>query len=132
VYADKMSYTNSSLIVLAMTVVACGPNISEMRTVSAPARADNCELRFLPNVMEEMRNPKSEYEVVGSISLTSGGSQDAMGIETRELVRPRACAMGGEAIGLAMDANGSGGSSAVVFSVMRKRPIVVPASPTKF
>lgn len=114
-----------ALVLSALT--ACGPNISEMRMVSAPPKPSTCELQFLALTINQVSPaaPEYEYEVLGHVMLFETGVQDPMQESYRAAVRPRACAMGGEAVAILQQSTNTGSlgsGSAVDYAVVRKRP----------
>jgi hypothetical protein len=101
---------------------------------SVAPRPPNCELEFLQLTIGQISPaaPEYEYEVVGHIALGENGVQDPLQEKYRQLVRPRACAMGGEAVAILQQATGSsvlGSGTAVDYAVVRKRPAPGAASP---
>jgi hypothetical protein len=119
-------------------LMGCGPRVSEVRQASAPPRPENCDLEFLQLKMEDLAPGSGTYEVLGSVILQETGIQDPMQPKYREIVRPRACAMGGEGITILLSSSSAGplggGGSGTVYSVVRKRPAegAAPPPPTKF
>jgi len=119
---------------VAWLLVGCGPNISEVRTVSAPAREPNCSLEFIKANMNELSSGTGEWEMLGQIVLQEEGVQDPFAERYRAIVRPRACAMGGEAVALVLSATSQGlttSGSSTSYGVLRKRTDA-SAKPTTF
>lgn len=122
--------------VLALALAACGPSVSVTRLSAAPARARTCELEFRTFEMSEIA-PGGPYEVLGHVALSQEGVQDPLKEEYRAEVRPRACELGGEAVGILGQATAtpwalSAGGTAVDYVVVRKRPAKKASAPTKF
>jgi hypothetical protein len=120
--------------VAAWMLAGCGPNVTEMRTVSAPARAEDCSLEFIKANMNELSSGTGEWEMLGQIVLQEEGVQDPFAERYRAIVRPRACAMGGEAVAIVMSATSEGlttSGSATSYGVLRKRT-TEPAKPAAF
>jgi hypothetical protein len=102
--------------VVALLTSACGPGIGEMRMAYAPPREPSCTLDFLQLDMQDLA-PGGKY---------------------REIVRPRACAMRGEGVGILATGTAapmalSMGGTAVDYVVVRKQPPPSAAgAPQKF
>lgn len=95
-----------------------------MRTVNAPARDANCSLEFIKANMTELSSGTGQWELLGQIVLQEEGVQDPFAERYRAIVRPRACAMGGEAVAIVMSATSEGlttSGSATSYGVLRKR-----------
>lgn len=113
------------VIVVGSLIGGCGPTVSEMRLASGTPRAANCELEFRRFEMTDLA-PGSTWEVLGHVALGDTGVQDPLKEEYRAEVRPRACAMGGEAVGILMSATSTPmafapGGTGVDYVVVRKR-----------
>jgi len=87
---------------------ACGPRISEVRLVPTPARAPECQLEFIKLDMMDLSSSTGTWQVIGYVSLADIGKQDPFAEPNRALVRPRACAMGGEAVSIMNSATNEG------------------------
>lgn len=61
-------YVFQSLV--ALSLVGCGPSVSEVRLGSAPGRPTSCELAFRKFEMNEI-SPDGPYEVLGHVVLRS-------------------------------------------------------------
>jgi hypothetical protein len=123
-----------SLSVALWALVGCGPTISEVRTASAPAREPNCPLEFIQVDMNELSSGAGQWEMLGQVVLQEDGVQDPFAERYRALVRPRACAMGGEAVSIVMSATSQGlttSGSATNYGVLRKRT-GQPSAPKSF
>ena len=113
-------------LALIASLAACGPKagISETRMVHAPAREANCQLE-LAQVDITSVNFNQKWEVLGYVSFVDRGSQDPFAKENRELLRPRACAMGGTSVAIAGNATGQNsmgqGGSNIVYMVLRPK-----------
>ena len=126
------------LFVLSLLALGtgCGPAISEMRLIAAPAREPACSLEFLSLTMEQV-SPGGTHEIVGHVVLSETGVQDPFQPKYRDIVRPRACAMGGEAVTVlnsVTSSSGMGSGSTTDYAIVRKRgaPSAAPALPPKF
>jgi hypothetical protein len=134
-YPNRMQKTLLVLSLLALGV-GCGPSISEVRMIAAPPREPTCELEFL-NLTIEQLSPAGTHEILGDVVLAQSGIQDPYQPKYRDIVRPRACAMGGEAVTIlnaATSSSAMGSGSTTVYAIVRKRaaPSAVPAPPAKF
>jgi hypothetical protein len=130
----KVGWTEWRMVGLALVLAGCGPNVTEARTVNAPARDENCSLEFIKANMTELSSGTGEWELLGQIVLQEEGIQDPFAERYRAIVRPRACAMGGEAVAIVMTATSEGlttSGSATSYGVLRKRS-TEPAQPTSF
>jgi hypothetical protein len=115
----------------------CGPTVSEMRAIAAPARESTCDLEFLNLTIEQLSPMGGTHEIVGHVVLAETGIQDPFQPKYRDVVRPRACAMGGEAVTILNAATSSsmmGSGSMTDYAIVRKRvaPSAAPALPAKF
>ncbi|HEY1812911.1 MAG TPA: hypothetical protein VGG74_11225 [Kofleriaceae bacterium] len=122
------------LVVLIVVVVAgCASNITETRVTFAPARPANCELELV-RVDITAIDFNRRWDLLGYVSLTNNGVLDPASPTNRELVRPRACTMGGTAVAVAMNSTsqnvfGARGSG-LVYMVLR--PKTWAQQPTRF
>ena len=121
-----MRKTLALLSLALLTLSACGPKagISETRMASAPAREPTCDLDLV-SVDITAFSFNQEWEVLGYVTLSDHGVQDPNATENRELVRPRACAMGGTAVAVAvtgMEENRAGRKgSSIAYMVLRPK-----------
>jgi hypothetical protein len=132
-----MAMRRPLLLALLALVAGSGPNVVEMRRIVAPPRPEGCDLQFLQLKMEDFAPMIGTYEMVGIVSLSEAGVQDPFQDKYKEIVRPRACAMGGEAVTILAEATvhgALGGSgSAVNYAIVRKRQAPgAAAAPAKF
>src|SRR5580698_7904740 len=97
--ARRRDYRGIGWGVLALLASACGPGVGEMRMAYAPPREPACSLDFLQFDMRDLA-PGGKYQVLGHVTLAQEGVQDPLQPQYREIVHPRACAMGGEAVGI--------------------------------
>lgn len=110
--------------VLVWAATGCGPKVSEVRMVPAPGRDENCALEFVKVDLGALSSPTSEWEMLGQIVLQEHGIQDPFAEKYRAIVRPRACAMGGEAVGIVLSATSetlTSSGSTTSYGVLRKR-----------
>lgn len=130
-----MLAVRNAFVVLSMLVAGgCGPSVSEVRMASYPPREPNCDLEFVKINMAELSTNQGPWELVGQIVINETGTQDPFAEEYRAIVRPRACAMGGEAVGILMSATSEGAyssGSATNYGVLKKRSSD-SAAPQKF
>jgi hypothetical protein len=118
-------------------LAGCGPNVMETRMASAPPRPEGCELQFLQLKIEDLAPMIGTYDLLGNVTLFERGVQDPFQQKYKDIVRPRACAMGGEGVTILNQATTMsmmGGGSSVVYAVVRKRPApgAAPPPPQKF
>jgi hypothetical protein len=128
----------ASFLLGSLVLGGCGPDVNEMRLVSAAAKGPNCELDFVNIEMKDVV-PGGPLEILGHVMLSEEGVRDPLAREYRAKVRPRACAMGGEAVGVMMSHTAtptgfSAGATMIDYAVVRKRPAPSPkaSGPTKF
>jgi hypothetical protein len=100
-----------ALLVPLLVLSGCGPAVGDVRIKVRPARPADCPLEIV-DVRNEDRMPGAkfgggEYEMIGSVLVGAEKGADAMSEEIRALVRPRACAMGGEVLSLLVTGEGS-------------------------
>jgi hypothetical protein len=120
---------------LALLALACGPKvaINETRMVQAPAREAGCPLEFV-QVDIAARDFNDEWQVLGHVTLYDDEAQDPMAEPNRALVRNRACAMGGTAVAVALNATNQNllkTGSGLSYMVLRPMP-ARPTPPTAF
>lgn len=88
----------------------------------APSREANCALE-LAHVDITSMSFNQEWEVLGYVSLLDYSVQDPAAAENRALVRPRACAMGGTSVAVAINATNTNQlgqqGSGLVYMVLR-------------
>jgi hypothetical protein len=120
-------------MVLGATVTAlmagCGPAISEMRMGFAPPRPATCELKLVQADMMALAAGGS-WEILGHIVLQETGIHNPFEERYMKIVRPRACAMGGEAVSILQAASTSttfSSGSGVQYAVLRARAASAPA-----
>jgi hypothetical protein len=118
---------------LLFAACVVGPTISENRVSFAPARPAGCELQLVHTDITQVEFNR-RWDLLGYVTIVNNGVVDPAAPENREVVRPRACAMGGTAVSVAMNtlsqntfgARGGG----VVYMVLR--PKAWAQGPTKF
>jgi hypothetical protein len=114
--------------------VACGPSISEMRMRALPGREASCALQFVP-MDRDLQSGTGRWEIVGYVTLSETGMADPFAPRYRDLVRPRACAMGGTAVTLFANATNSyaiSSGSTTAYAVLTERNAAAPAGPQPF
>jgi len=112
-------------VALAAGLGGCGPRVSETRMAYLPPRPDDCSIAFITATVEEM-SPLGPYQVVGHVVLQDAGIQNPFSAEYAGIVRPRACAMGGELVTIGMSGTTRGfasGTSTIYVVLRRKHPV---------
>ena len=122
--------------VLALGALACGPSVGEAHLVSAAPKPASCDLDFLEVSIQEV-SPGAKYEILGHVVLSQEGIRDPLAPAYRAKVRPRACAMGGEAVAILMTGTAaptvlSTGGTTVDYAILRKRVEPARTAPKKF
>jgi len=123
-------------LTFGLSLLACGPSVGEARLVSAPFKPATCDLDFLELKIEDVA-PGGKYELLGHVMLRQEGMQDPLSPKYRAEVRPRACAMGGEAVGIllmgrSMPGAFSAGGTSIDYAVVRLRRASASVTPKKF
>ncbi len=93
---------------LLLLLAACGggpPAVGSTRMVMLPAKPANCPLELVAVQAGDMApgarfGAGGQYQMIGAVSLGLAQGTDIMSESVRGLVRPRACAMGGEVVSL--------------------------------
>jgi hypothetical protein len=122
----------AAIVLSSLAFMACS-DISSVRVgVPRSARGDTCDLDVISSDMSTF----AQYEQVGIVTLSNASGTDPMSPEARALVRPRACALGGEAIAVMSSAGLKNGFGMTVgslrsYTVWAKRT-TGPATPQKF
>ena len=102
--------------------------------LQVPPREEACALEFVQTSISDLA-PGGAWEVVGYVVVNETGVADPFAEKYRALVRPRACAMGGEAVTIMQSATGMGMAgmqgSSVNYAVIKK-PSTTTAAPTAF
>lgn len=118
--------------VLAALVLAGCSSISETRMMAATPRPADCSLQLVQADITQIAFNQT-WDVLGYVTLGKTHSQDPASEENRHVVRPRACAMGGTAIAVAINATSHSAfatGSALAYMVLR--PKQAAAAPTTF
>lgn len=103
-------FASALLLTMATIGVGCAPAVGQVQMGSPhAAKAPTCPLKFVPVGSREMMpgapfGPGGQYEMVGVVAVGADAGSDPMSEPIRKLVRPRACALGGEVISLASSA----------------------------
>ncbi len=124
----------SLLCCLALLLAACGASVSEMRMAHHPPREPGCVLDFV-EVDATQTSFNETWEIAGHITISETGIADPFSERYREIVRPRACAMGGEAVAIMLSSTNQGmmgSGSGTVYSVLRHRQSPEPQAPQRF
>lgn len=95
----------NSLFIVCALAAACAPKagMSEVRMIHAPPREANCKLDMVQVDITAV-NFNQQWEVLGYVTMLDRGAQDPFSEDNKRLVRPRACAMGGTSVAIAMNA----------------------------
>lgn len=120
-------------VAFALVVSGCGASIGESRLAYYPAREPGCALQFVQQDMNQM-GPSGPWEVVGYVTISETGIADPFSPEYRQIVRPRACGMGGEAVTIMQSSTNQtamGSGSGTIYGVLRRRQAGVQP-PTQF
>ena len=114
-----------------LLAAGCTQNISETRMKSFPPHAKDCELQVLSGM--PYGGESAVWDLAGVVTVGDLGSPDPFSVENKKIVRPRACAMGGEALSIMASQNSTAvaSGSSVSYMVWRKRS-AQGASPQKF
>jgi len=118
-----MSARNIWCLLSLSLAAACGPNVSEVRTVNYPPREQNCSLEFV-KLDNQTMSGQGPWEVIGQVVLGEHGKQDPFAEEYKAIVRPRACKMGGEAVAIMLNATSEtfmSSGTTISYAVLRKR-----------
>jgi hypothetical protein len=105
---------------------ACAPKagMSEVRMIHAPPRDAGCKLEMVQVDITSVTFNQT-WEVLGYITMVDRGSQDPFSEDNKQLVRPRACAMGGTSVAIAMNATSTNAfqqqGSGISYMVMRPK-----------
>jgi hypothetical protein len=121
-------------VLLAAVLLGCGPSVSEVRMVNYPPREQDCSLEFVRVDMKELSDGAGPWELIGHVILSQEGTRDPFAEEYRAVVRPRACAMGGEAVAIVTTGTAEGvmtTGTTISYGVLRKRGSK-PEAPTTF
>lgn len=104
----------------------CGPKdiISENRMLYAPPREETCALELIQVDMTSITF-NQQWDMLGFVSFGDREIQDPYAQENRDLLRPRACAMGGTAVAVVGNASARGmfgyEGSSIVYMVLRPK-----------
>jgi hypothetical protein len=112
-----------ALFAASVALTGCRPAVvlSELRTgLPRPGRPPTCALEVIPSASSSDREP------AGTVQLRIGRDLDPLSEEVRAVMRPRACAMGGDAVTVLVSQRGY-----VVFQVWAPRA-TAPAAPQRF
>ncbi len=77
-------------------------------------------------LMQELASPNSKFTMVGTISLSDSSARDPFSDDSLKLVRPRACALGGDAVGLWVAMSMSNGGSGTTYAVFARKGNAAP------
>lgn len=129
------------LLISILLFSACrhGPTIAVARMAYFPSRGDQCQIKFIQTTPIE-QSGQGPYHLVGSISLGEYGNNDPLSERYISIIRPKACAMGGDLITIAASAVTHGQtylgtnrpSTSIVYVVLRyKKTIEQPDTKRK-
>ncbi|MCB9555046.1 MAG: hypothetical protein H6707_03005 [Deltaproteobacteria bacterium] len=113
------------IVCVPLALAACGPSISQVTMAYLPPRAADCEIAFAPSIPIEQQRPGGPYIVLGHITIAETGITNPFSPRYAQIVRPRACAMGGELVTIGAHATSQqmiGSGSGTVYTVLKKRP----------
>ena len=104
-------------------VSACGPRITEIRSVPTPSRPEGCQLEFVKLDMMDLLSQNGAWQLIGNVILGDSGAQDPFSDRNRAIVRPRACNMGGEAVAIIMSATSEGlvNDTSINYAILKHR-----------
>lgn len=119
-----------SLLALLFATAACGsssPHVSTMRTGGLfPARAADCQLVLQPGAVDGQM--MLTHDVVGMLSIDGADANEPPNSpRLLALLKPQACALGGEVVTVGMSANYTypgtlhGDDSRHMYMVLRKK-----------
>jgi hypothetical protein len=112
-------------VLLVLLLSSCGsskPAVSDVRMVMLPAKPSDCPLELVAVQPADMM-PGARFgagaglSMIGAVTLGLDEGTDVMSEAVRALVRPRACAMGGEVVSLL--ASGTAGHYQISGSMIR-------------
>ena len=111
---------------LLLLLAACAPKagMSETRMIHAPPREADCKLEMVQvDITAVEFNQK--WEVLGYVTMVDRGAQDPFSEENKALVRPRACAMGGTSVAIAINSTSTNAfnqqGSGLAYMVLRPK-----------
>ncbi len=114
----------STLLATVLLLSACGPRISELRLAPSPPRGAGCPLEFVKLDMMDLSSQTGVWQLVGNVFIGDAGLLDPFSDENKALVRPRACAMGGEGVTIMASASNErliSSASTVNYGILRHR-----------
>ncbi len=119
-----------AVLISSLLVAACGPQewITVTPGVSRPPRPTDCAIDLVTLGPKDLA-PAGPYELLGYITIAKDGVQDPLRPETREKARPRACALGGEAMAvwdLKTSASSPTAHTEIDYAVVRKAQAAAP------
>lgn len=100
------------LLLALLTLAACGPAVGEVRSLARPPKPEGCPLELVEVGPADMQpgaafGADGQFEQIGIVSIGASVDTDAMSDEIRNIVKPRACAMGGDAVSLLASGTGA-------------------------
>ena len=117
-----------NVCVMSFMLCACGSSIEDYCIIPAPPKSPQCEIEFVVVGRDDV-TPEGPYEVLGHVVVIESKIEEPFTAARQSKVRPRACAMGGEAVALeAMGTGVLGTSSKIKYSVLRRRKNAAPSS----
>lgn len=128
-------------LLLALAACGGGAAVGEMRTgLPHASRPADCQLELVSVTAGDMApgakfGSGGEYEMIGMVTIGADAGTDAFSEKMKQLVRPRACGMGGEIVSLlasGSDANAYGHpQQSIAYTVWAKRS-AAPSGPQAF
>lgn len=117
---------------IAIALAGCVSTTPEVGSVTrmtyAPPRDRTCDLQFVQPSMLEL-SPLGHYDVLGYVNIHQLAAADPYAEANRQLVRPRACELGGTAVSIMISATNTssyGDASATVYAVLREKAAAPP------
>ena len=120
---------------LAAPLSGCSAPVTESRWVFAPEKPKTCDLALLQPTQAELSST-ARFEILGQITIANGDPNNPFDKKYRDEIPPRACAMGGEAVAIAIPGPRQGGGPArreprgtkITYTIVRApQPVSAPA-----
>jgi hypothetical protein len=105
---------------------ACVEMVSVSRMKMAPPREPHCPLKLVETDMTDLSPLGTRWDLLGIVSIGANHGVDPVSEKAREMIRPKACELGGTAVSLVQSVSsrasiGMGTSGAVQFAVLRSK-----------
>jgi hypothetical protein len=107
------------LLFVFLSLIGCAQTASATFGTPRSPRPETCTLQ----IISPESATKSNYELVGVVTLTAPAGTNALDDSIRQRVQPRACALGGDAVSVGASANtaGLGASQSITFDVWARQ-----------